>query len=94
MSDPSLEDRWLDVFNTAHSDPAVVGTLACPSCGEHALRLVYVVHVQEPHKAMFMFWCDSCLNGLMPNTVVVPPGGIRIEPGEEDDVPDYTLVQD
>lgn len=93
MAETSLKERWIQVFNVAHADPAALGGLACPSCGDRALRLVYLISSLDDTTGIFAFWCDGCLNGLAPNAFRVPPKGALVL-SDEFDLPDYTVVQD
>ena len=84
-------ERWEDAFDRAWQDPSRGDQMRCPSCGERALKLVYVTIDPAASRGMYAFWCGACLNGLRPGTGPIPQGAVRIRRGEEE-VPSYRVV--
>lgn len=86
-------DRWMNEYGRAYQNPSGVGSQPCPNCGAVSLRLIFIVEALGSERGMAVFWCDSCLHGLIPLSAPVATGGERVQKGSEH-VPNYTLVID
>ncbi len=82
---------WTRTFDEAWADPGALAKIACPTCSERRINLVYVAEDLDAAAGMFAFWCDACLTGLPPGMGPIPPDAQRVRRGEED-VPNYRLV--
>jgi hypothetical protein len=84
-------ERWMDSYALAHHQPDSLPTLACPSCGTHALRLEF--EVKDPCAAYgtAYFWCDNCLTGPMPAPAPIPPG-TKTTPWGSLNPPNYSII--
>ncbi|GAA1559262.1 hypothetical protein GCM10009741_75350 [Kribbella lupini] len=89
----TIYDRWLDAYEAAYRDQGALQRLACPTCGEVALQLVFVIDAYGDGRATSAFWCKKCLWGIAPNSTSVPSSATAVLRGEEE-VPDYRLVLD
>ncbi|WP_405058265.1 hypothetical protein OG474_36770 [Kribbella sp. NBC_01505] len=88
ITDSGRADRWEKAFDRAWKDPSKAARMSCPSCGEAALNLVYVMLDPQSIRGMYAFWCGACLIGLAPGMGSVPEGAFRVRRGEEQ-VPNY-----
>jgi hypothetical protein len=95
-------EEWIRIYEAAYSNVAQITELRCPNCGFRSLRLVFVLDegddrsaaaVARGRQATAVFWCDTCLRGLMPNTAFVPDGAETVPRGAEV-IPNYRLVVD
>lgn len=84
---------WIEEYERAYADPGSVSRQICPSCGKEDLHLLFVVDGADTESTTAIFWCDSCMQGLMPNRALIPPSGKRVQRGAET-VPNYRLVVD
>jgi hypothetical protein len=94
MSDPrNAYQEWIARYQEAWRSPSSVSYMSCPSCGERSLRLIFVVELADAESGTAIFWCESCLRGLMPMRAPLPDGGHRTLKGFEV-VPNYSLIID
>jgi len=89
----SIYNKWLDSYELAYDEPAAVNRIACPSCGQLCLNLLFIVESGADVRGTSAYWCGVCLRGLPPNRTLIPQGGLVVERGNEI-VPNYTLVID
>lgn len=86
-------EAWVASYEDAWRDPSVVPAARCPSCGEASLRLMFVVEQMDAESGTAIFWCGSCLRGLMPTKAPVPNAGVAVIRGDEE-MPNYRIVAD
>lgn len=82
---------WVGEYEWAYQHPDTVPTRNCPSCGVKGLQLVFVVDATDSESGRAVFWCNSCLIGLMPNRALLPASGNKILKGRES-IPNFRLV--
>ena len=88
-----LYEAWIDLYQRSWDDPSSVPGQTCPNCRSRMLRLLFVVDSIEAEAGTAVFWCASCLTGLMPLRAPVPHGGVQALRGTEE-IPNYELVVD
>ena len=83
-------NEWLDSYQSAYRQPALLASQRCPNCDCQSLRLIFRVANEDDPRATAIFWCDSCMYGLLPMRCAAPDesvGTIRDEL-----VPNYRIV--
>lgn len=93
MSMRSELSSWVHEYEQAYVHPDVVPSRSCPSCGMKELRLIFVVDSMGAESGVAVFWCNSCLSGLVPNRAALPPLGSKVLKGVEE-IPNFRLVGD
>ena len=86
-------NRWMDEYEHAYSEPRGIGGQSCPNCKAKSLRLVFVVRSPLDEFGVAVFWCSSCMLGLVPLKASVAVNGVVVVEGEEK-IPNYALVTD
>ena len=81
-------EQWLDVFQKAYSAPDQVLDLVCPNCGAKDLRLRFVILGGDGARSDAVFWCGSCLEGMLPGPSEVPATCTPVR-REDANVPNY-----
>jgi hypothetical protein len=82
---------WMDAYQCSYADPRSIVARRCPSCGERQLKMIFIVKIEGAETGTVAFWCNSCLQGLMPTRAPIPRGGDKILEGLET-VPNYSFV--
>lgn len=93
MSGNLLFRRWSDLYQAAYLASGEVGSLECASCGESALRMLFVVSSLRDENGTVAFWCESCQKGLAPNRALIPGGARRVLVGHER-IPNYSVISE
>jgi hypothetical protein len=84
-------EAWVDAYEVAYANPRGVSHQHCPSCGQSALTLLFILDPPGTDHGTSVFWCSHCLRGLAPNRAPVPAHGMVVKRGQET-VPNYSLV--
>lgn len=87
----SLYERFLDEYQWAISHIERLGERRCPHCTSRSLRLIFIVDEDSSKNGTSVFWCASCLFGLVPLRAPVPGGAESFLRGAEV-VPNYSLI--
>jgi hypothetical protein len=80
-------------YDWAYHHARILDSRPCNSCGSPSLRLIFITEREHVESGTAVFWCNSCLRGLLPLRALVPDGGETVLRGAEA-VPDYELVVD
>ena len=89
-------EQWLETFDEVYRAMPDAPDLACPNCGQRALRLVFTAR-PGADVGYAAFWCEHCGEGIhisraaVPAGAVVRDGGVPIE-DREPKIPDYRVV--
>ncbi|GAA0992010.1 hypothetical protein GCM10009555_080340 [Acrocarpospora macrocephala] len=86
-----IYEKWLREYIRVEKDPRSLRTRPCPSCGQPALRLLFVVHKTDRSIGWAKFWCDNCRKGVFFSRVSVPDWGERVTMEERRAVPSEEL---
>jgi hypothetical protein len=81
---------WFDAYERVCAGRSI-STVPCPTCGARTLRLVFLVDGEASSRATFVFWCDSCLTGLLPAPAAIPTGFAPTLRGTEE-IPDFRVL--
>jgi hypothetical protein len=85
--------KWLSAYGQAWQNPSIVKKLPCPSCGAKSLRLLFLVNEIADAVGIRVFWCESCMRGLIPLRASVPETGSRLLKNAAV-IPNFRLVVD
>ncbi|MGW2841421.1 hypothetical protein ACWCWD_26935 [Streptomyces sp. NPDC001493] len=83
---------WLRALGQVIDRSGDTSPVGCPDCGHHRLAVRYLVD-PDSRTGYALFWCDSCLHGILVSRVRAPDGFPTWpldDPASLDGVPEFT----